>query len=100
MDVLDHDDIDHAELYSREASQVRLAVQGMDRVVGLVTRKPLLGEPIRKLLINDDNGRPVGRSQDIDFVRFFVGTYRGTFPYDSFGSAAGVSYILSMWPAC
>ncbi|PBB86316.1 hypothetical protein CK216_13675 [Mesorhizobium sp. WSM3876] len=33
MDVLGHDDIDHAELYSREASQVRLAVQGMDRVV-------------------------------------------------------------------
>jgi hypothetical protein len=46
MDVLGHDDIDHAELYSREASQVRLAVQGMDRVVRLVTRKPLLGEPV------------------------------------------------------
>lgn len=45
MDVLDHDDIDHAKLNSREASQVHLAVQGMDRVVGLVTRKPLLGEP-------------------------------------------------------
>lgn len=28
LDVLGHDDIDHAELYSREASQVRLAVQG------------------------------------------------------------------------
>jgi hypothetical protein len=26
MDVLCHDDSDHAELYSREASQVRLAV--------------------------------------------------------------------------
>jgi hypothetical protein len=48
MDVLGHDDIDHAELYSREASQVRLAVQGMDRVVRLVTRKPLLGEPVGK----------------------------------------------------
>jgi integrase len=45
MDVLGHDDIDHAELYSREASQIRLAAQGMDRVVRLVTRKPLLGEP-------------------------------------------------------
>ena len=67
-----HDDIDHAELYSREASQVRLAVQGMDRVVRLVTRKPLLGEPIGeprgeprgeppyKSLINNDNGGPGG----------------------------------------
>ncbi len=36
MEVLGHDDIEHAELYSREASQVRLAVQGMDRVVKLV----------------------------------------------------------------
>jgi hypothetical protein len=41
-DVLGHDDIDHAELYSREASQVRLAVQGMDRVVRLVTRRPAM----------------------------------------------------------
>ena len=64
MDVLGHDDIDHAELYSREASQIRLAVQGMDRVVRLVTRKPLLGEPTgeprgeppHKQLINNDNG--------------------------------------------
>lgn len=46
MDVLGHDNIDHAELYSREASQVRLAVQGMDRVEQLVTRKPMLGEPV------------------------------------------------------
>ncbi|TIV53940.1 MAG: integrase, partial [Mesorhizobium sp.] len=69
MDVLGHDDIDHAELYSREASQVRLAVQGMDRVVRLVTRKPMLGEPIGeprgeppyKSLINNDNGGPGGR---------------------------------------
>ncbi len=68
MDVLGHDDIDHAELYSREASQVRLAVQGMDRVVRLVTRKPMLGEPIGeprgeppyKALINNDNGGPGG----------------------------------------
>lgn len=64
MDVLGHDDIDHAELYSREASQVRLAVQGMDRVVRLVTRRPLLGEPVgeppRKPLINKDNGGPGG----------------------------------------
>ena len=70
MDVLGHDDIDHAELYSREASQVRLAVQGMDRVVRLVTRKPMLGEPIGeprgeppyKSLINNDNGGPGGSS--------------------------------------
>lgn len=64
MDVLGHDDIDHAELYSREASQVRLAVQGMDRVVRLVTRKPMLGEhrgePPYKALINNDNGGPGG----------------------------------------
>lgn len=68
MDVLGHDDIDHAELYSREASQVRLAVQGMDRVVRLVTRRPMLGEPsgepvgepTRKPLKNKDNGGPGG----------------------------------------
>ncbi len=47
-DVMAHDNIDHAELYPREASQVRLAVKGMDRVVRLVTRKPLLGEPLDK----------------------------------------------------
>ena len=48
MDVLCHDDIDHAEFYSREASQVRLAVRGMDRGVRLVTRESMLGEPIGK----------------------------------------------------
>ena len=66
MDVLGHDDIDHAKLYSREASQVRLAVQGVDRVVRLVTRKPMLGgprgEPSYKALINNDNGGPGGSS--------------------------------------
>lgn len=65
MDVLGHDDIDHAELYLREASQARLAVQGMDRVVRLLTRKPLLGEPSGepplKALIDNDNGGPGGR---------------------------------------
>ena len=43
---------------------MRLAVQGMDRVVRLVTRKPLLGEPRGeppyKALINNDNGRSEG----------------------------------------
>jgi site-specific recombinase XerD len=39
MEVLGHDDIEHAELYSRQASQVRLAVQGMDRVVKMVKRR-------------------------------------------------------------
>ncbi len=34
MDVRGHDDIDHAELYSREASQVRLAVQGWTESCG------------------------------------------------------------------
>jgi hypothetical protein len=87
MDVLGHDDIDHAELYSREASQVRLAVQGMDRVVRLVTRKPLLceprGEPPHKTLINNDNGGPGGGTQIIDFIGFFVGTSQTSFPYRS-----------------
>lgn len=32
METLGHNNIAYAELYSREASQVRLAVQGMDKV--------------------------------------------------------------------
>jgi hypothetical protein len=56
--------IDHAELYLREASQVRLAVQRMRRVVRLVTRKPMLGEPVGQppynTLLNNDNGGPGG----------------------------------------
>lgn len=96
MDVLGHDDIDHAELYSREASQVRLAVQGMDRVVRLVTRKPMLGEPFgepvgeppRKPLINNDYGGPGGRPQIIDFINFFVGTNREFSRIVPYGSAA------------
>lgn len=40
MEMLDHDNIEHAELYSREAPQIRLAVQGMDRVTRLVGKKP------------------------------------------------------------
>lgn len=68
MNVLGHDNVEHAELYSGEASQVRLAVQGMDRVVRLATRKPMLGEPVGetrgeppyKALINNDNGGPGG----------------------------------------
>ena len=39
MEALGRDDIQPAELFSREASQARLAVQGMDKVVKLVTRK-------------------------------------------------------------
>lgn len=35
MDTLGHDDIAHAELYSREAEQARLATDGMNRVVHL-----------------------------------------------------------------
>jgi len=35
MEVLGHDDIEHAELYSREAEQAILAVEGMDKVVAL-----------------------------------------------------------------
>lgn len=64
MEVLGHDDIDHAELYSREASQVRLAVQGMDRVVRLATRRPIVAEPsgesAGKPLRNYDSGGPGG----------------------------------------
>lgn len=33
MDVLGHDDINHAELYSREAEQLRMARQGLEAVV-------------------------------------------------------------------
>jgi integrase len=36
MDVLGHDDIEHAELYSRSAEQVRLAHAGMQKVTKLV----------------------------------------------------------------
>ncbi|BCM17888.1 integrase family protein [Mesorhizobium sp. J8] len=65
------------ELYSRKASQVRLAVHGMDRVVRLVTRKPMLDEPVGelpyKVLINNDNGRPGGHIEAIDFIVFSVG---------------------------
>lgn len=32
MKILSHDDIEHAELYSREAEQVFMATEGMDKV--------------------------------------------------------------------
>lgn len=38
MGILGHDDIEHAELYSRSASQKRLAHTGMEKVVKLVRR--------------------------------------------------------------
>ncbi|WP_062235790.1 tyrosine-type recombinase/integrase [Aureimonas sp. N4] len=38
MDILGHDDIEHAELYSREAAQIRLAMEGMNKVVALRRR--------------------------------------------------------------
>ena len=38
MDVLGHEDIEHAELYSREAAQIRLAMEGMNKVVALRNR--------------------------------------------------------------
>lgn len=38
MEVLGHDDIEHAELYSREAEQALLATEGMDRVIDLHDR--------------------------------------------------------------
>ena len=39
MKILGHDDIEHAELYSREAEQVLMATEGMDKVVGLWNRR-------------------------------------------------------------
>lgn len=39
MDVLGHDNIDHAELYSREAEQLKLAREGMDKVTRLVNAR-------------------------------------------------------------
>jgi integrase len=41
MDILGHDNIEHAELYSRDAEQIRLAHAGMAKVVSLRRR----GEP-------------------------------------------------------
>lgn len=41
MEILGHDDIAHAELYSREASQARLAVQGMEKAVASEKRRKL-----------------------------------------------------------
>lgn len=35
METLGHNNIAFAELYSREASQIRLAVQGMDKVTSI-----------------------------------------------------------------
>ncbi|WP_376774846.1 hypothetical protein [Mesorhizobium silamurunense] len=108
MDVLRHDDIDHAELYSREASQVRLAVQGTDRVVRLVTRKPLLGEPIGeprgeppyKALINNDNGGLGGCARVVDFIDYFVGFNQKSSRIISYGSATcrAVEFRYDMLP--
>lgn len=39
MEALGHDDIAHAELYSREAEKTRLATQAMDKVVRLKTSR-------------------------------------------------------------
>ncbi len=39
MDVLGHDDMEHAELYSREAEHRRLAVQAMGKVVETFLRR-------------------------------------------------------------
>ena len=38
MDTLGHDDIEHAELYTRAAEQVRLSTEGMDKVIHLNRR--------------------------------------------------------------
>lgn len=64
MEALGHDDIQHAELYSREASQVRLAVQGMEKVLRLEGRVTRLGkragQTLYKLLENKGFGGPGG----------------------------------------
>lgn len=46
MEVLGHDDIEHAELYSREASQAILARDGMSKVTRRYQPKKPRGEPI------------------------------------------------------
>lgn len=70
-------------LYSGDASQARLAVQGMDRVVRLVTRKPMLGEargePRHKALINKDNGGPGGSSFSTG-IQYVSGWFANPFP--------------------
>lgn len=43
MDVLGHDDIEHAELYSREASQAILAKDAMSKVTSPVQGKKRRG---------------------------------------------------------
>jgi len=43
MDVLGHTDIKHAELYSREAEQPRLAIQGMSKVIDMESRRKKRG---------------------------------------------------------
>jgi site-specific recombinase XerD len=42
MEMLGHDDIEHAELYSREAAQATLAKDGMSKVTRLEQRKNAL----------------------------------------------------------
>ena len=44
MDTLGHDDIAHAELYSREASQELLAREAMEKVTRLVEGRKRKGE--------------------------------------------------------
>ncbi len=44
MEVLGHDDIEHAELYSREAEAASLAVEGMERVVNLHEKRQRLAK--------------------------------------------------------
>jgi len=42
MEMLGHNNIAFAELYSREASQARLAVQAMDKVAKIEAARPKL----------------------------------------------------------
>lgn len=41
MEVLGHDDIEHAELYSKEAEQRILAAAGMEKLIGWRVKKPV-----------------------------------------------------------
>jgi hypothetical protein len=43
METLGHDDIEHAELYSREASQMILAKDGMSKVTRMIQSKKRRG---------------------------------------------------------
>lgn len=47
MNVLGHDNMEHAELYSRDAEQAIMAVEAMDKVIAFFDRgEPSFGQPL------------------------------------------------------